>query len=177
MILKDSEIRLADLMKRATELEPQVKEYYDAYMTLRIELDSAKERIEQEKGLIEYTSRIKNEIAKNRPFRVVRSESHTEMKPREKKKLRKEYVIRYKWSDMAVAILRKTQRMMSTDDIWDIIMEDHNKKGEPIENPSKVRWGAINNCWLKSKPFFTAHGLLGLKELQDQPGYIVKKAM
>jgi hypothetical protein len=174
VIIKDAEIRLADFMKKATELEPQVKEYKQAYESLLKDFESTKEKIEEEKNLLEMASRDLNSIGKNREFRVLRSESHSEMKPREQKKLhddaREKKPVR-RWTEEACIILLRQNKMMKIDDLFEILAE---KFEITQKEKSHVKWGIVNNCWLANTKYtradnprgklFEHKGYLGLKE-------------
>jgi hypothetical protein len=143
MIIKDAEIRIADAMKKATELEPQVKEYFAAYSNLNDELISTKKKIDEDRALLEMASRSKNQINGNRKFRVLRAESHNEMKPKEQRKLGR--TNKYHWVEWAQEALEKIGKPARVDELWDAVVQLH-----PIErnaNYRKIRWGAINACW------------------------------
>ena len=73
-IIADAELRQIDFMKKVTELEPSVKEYYEAYINLKEQLDSVRKLVEENKSLIEMASAEKNGIVGGKQFRVLRAE-------------------------------------------------------------------------------------------------------
>jgi hypothetical protein len=159
IIIKDAQIVIADAMKKYSDLEPQVKEYKDAYMKLQNDLDSTKEKIEGYKEILRVASEVFNGVKTGQAFRVLRSESHDEMKPREKRKIK----VRYRWVSMAISILSNTQQYMSKDDLWDAI-----RQGTDLPANGKIRFDAMNTCIGKSKKFHIHRDYIGLDGWQSE---------
>jgi len=166
MIIKDAEIRIAANMKEASELEPQVKEYYEAYVSLKDRLDSAKQRITDDRQLLEMASMEKNGIKPGSNFRVLRSESHNDMKDREKKKY-KTSGIRNPWTQWGIEILTEVNAFLTTDQLWDIVCQKHDI---PVDSRSQYKGGAVHKCWLKTPKLLKYKEKIGLLEWQDNPG-------
>lgn len=143
VIIDDAQARIVVHMKTIADLEPQVKEYHDAYMKLKNELDSTKIKMEDDTAILEWASAIKNG---GKAMRVIRSESHNDMKEREKRKLAKRpRERRYLWTPWAAEILRQIDRMVSADDLYEMVVQEHSIESD---NRGKMRWGAINSCIL-----------------------------
>jgi hypothetical protein len=152
-LIKETEMRLEAHMKKITELEPSLQDYYNAYLELKKEYDGYKEKVEADKQMLELFSRLKNGVHPSQTLRVLRSESHNEMKPREKRKLvegKREYV---PWTDYAVDILTIERKFIKPYDLFEMtvnkfkIEEHYQKQGKEFKM-THVRWSAINVCWL-----------------------------
>lgn len=164
MIIRDAQSRIADNMKRQTELEPQVKDYHEAYVKLKDELDATKEKIIQDNQLLKFASERFNDIKTGKDFRVLRSESHDQMKPRERKK----YKIKYKWTELAIPLLRKSNCFLNLDSVWEGMVGNLNLKEMSKGELSKLRWGALYTCIGKSPKFILHKGMVGLAEWKDE---------
>jgi len=164
-IIKDAEIRIADLMKEITQLEPQVKEYYGAYVSLKDKLDFTRHELEENKNLLEAVSAQKNGIASGKQFRVLRSESHNDMKEKEKRK----YATRkYTWTEWGIQALQEAHCFLKSDDLWDIVCQKHEIPQGRGSGESKLKWGAVNNCWLKTPKMFIHKEKIGLAEWKEE---------
>jgi hypothetical protein len=153
MIIKDAQLRIADAMKRQSELEPSVKEYHEAYMKLNDELVATKEKIREDNELLRFASERFNDIKTGKDFRVLRSESHDQMKPREKRKL----VIKYRWTQMAISVLSRTDQYMTRDALWEAMIQ-----GTDIPVKGKKKFDAMDTCIKKCKKFHFHKDLIGL---------------
>jgi hypothetical protein len=168
MIITDAQLRIARAMKEQSELEPQVKEYYDAYATLKDKLDSTKKKIDEDNLLLKMASEQLNHIKTGKDFRVVRAESHLEMKDREKRKLNaEERRPQIKWTQFAIDTLTVAGQMLTIDQLWDIALE---KLNIPEKGRSKIKWGCVNNCWMKTNKLFSYKEKIGLDDWKDNPG-------
>jgi len=164
-IISDAELRLADLMKKSSDLEPSVKEYYAAYMNLKEQLDDVRKRIEENKQLVEMASAEKNGIASGKQFRVLRSESHNDMKEKEKRKYRSR---QYTWTEWGIQALQEAHCFLKSDDLWDIVCQKHEIPQGRGSGESKLKWGAVNNCWLKTPKMFVHKEKIGLAEWKEE---------
>jgi hypothetical protein len=164
-IIADAEIRLVNLMKQVTELEPQTKEYYAAYINLKEQLDDVRKKVEENKELIEKASAEKNGIATGKQFRVLRAESHNDMKEKEKRK----YATRkYTWTDWGIEILKEMNCFITTDQLWDAVCQKHEVPTGRGSGNSKLKWGAVHNCWLKTPKMFVHKEKIGLIDWKEE---------
>ena len=153
-IIKEAETRIIALKKELNDVSPQLKEYEEAYKRLKLQHDVVVEKLQQDEQLLEYMSRVQNNIAPDKDIRVNRAESHNDMKDREKKKLQKAAPkARFPWTDYAVLALREEKRFTTPEDLWEIVDIKFNTEKQIKEAGLKLtgtRWGAINACWLAS---------------------------
>ena len=155
-IINDTQTRIIALKKEADALAPQFEEYKKAYENLKFQYDAVIEKLKQDEALLEIMSRTVNDLGKGgkKPLRVVRAESHNDMKEKEKVKHRnesdkKEY---FRWTDYAAEVLKSEKRMMTEQELWDTIyimydIEDKLKESGKLNALSGLRWGAIHTCW------------------------------
>jgi len=160
LVIADTQNRITALMKQKEELAPQLKDYKEVYERLKKEDDELTEKLAQNEQLLEIVSRDLNRIGRDKTFRVVRAESHIDMKDREKKKLaedegngRKTHTVRFTWTDYAVEVLNKEKYFMTTEQLWSrvLVRYDIMQRADEAGLGSKksgLKWGCIHACWL-----------------------------
>lgn len=180
-IIADCESRITKLSVQLQALEEPRQKAFDEYEKLQNQYDAVKTLITQDNNLLSQMSHLKNGLGKIKPLRVMRGSSHNDMKEKEKTKLRSKPVRQFTWTAYAAAVLRKSNRMMHPEDIWDKVVEGEQiaERAERLGQAlSSLKWGAINACWLKNVEvttgggrfaekrglLFQHDGLLGLKE-------------
>jgi len=173
------EKRMTESMKVLQELDAPRQKAFDEYQKLQDRFDNLSSKVEADKRLLDNLSKYQNGIKNGVDIRIVRGESHNEMKPREKKK----YATRkdqFTWTAYAENALKETGHFMKVDDVWNMVVEKENlikrieKAGVSL---SKYKWGAIKNCWLASSKnakeggkgtLIEIDGYLGMKEWVDE---------
>jgi hypothetical protein len=148
-ILKDAEREVIKLSTESQELEPQVKEYREAYLKLQYQYDTINDRLKQEKELVEWASKQKNGLPQHKKILVMRPTSHNEMRENEKTRIRGKQKTHFTWTTYAVSILQERDVMLSKDELWDAILDKYNvvetfRQIDPNGHIGKLRWGAIN---------------------------------
>jgi hypothetical protein len=149
-IISDCEKRIIALSTAIQDLEPSVKEYREAYLKLQFDLDTAKEKLHQERELLDWISKERHDIPQKEKIRVMRGSSHNDMPENEKRRLRK-LVSYFAWTEYAVEVLREHNIMMNEKDLWDSMCDKYNviEKFESLDikgGISKLRYGALNAC-------------------------------
>jgi hypothetical protein len=150
-IISDCEKRIIALSTAIQDLEPSVKEYREAYLKLQFDLDTAKEKLRQEKDFVDWVSKEKNGIPQKEKIRVMRGSSHNDMPENEKIRHRRTKQVHFTWTEYAVAVLREQNVMLNEVDLWHSICDKYNviEKFESLNikgGISKLRYGALNAC-------------------------------
>lgn len=182
-LIDDAQTRIIKLKNDLQTIAPQLEAYKQAYEKLQTDHDQTKSKLEQEEVLLDFLSRGANDIPDDVDFRVMRAESHNDMKDREKKKLTRQGVKkneRIPWTSYAVEVLRDENKFVDVNDLWEMveIKYDIVKRIEKMgKNFNTLKWGAINACWLANvdtgKPQLTRIGeKLGLIDWVDHNGKV-----
>lgn len=146
-----TEKRLKECMAKVQDLEGPRQEAFDKYEKLQAEYDAYKERARKEQVALDNLTRYKNGIKKHVPIRLVRGSSHNDMKPKEVKKLNQKRVQQFTWMAYAKEVLNEQHRMLPDEELWKLVVEkfDIVPRIEAMgSTEGKIKWGAINNCWL-----------------------------
>jgi hypothetical protein len=155
-LIEEAQTRINDNMKKISELAPTLKDYYEAYLTLKKDHDMLVDRVAADKLMLEVYSKVKHGIPMEKGMRILRAESHNDMKPREKKKLthggNPKAEGRVQWTEHAAEILDIEKKFIKPEDLFEKVLDTYDVEAKFKElgrewRPGYIRWGIINNCW------------------------------
>jgi len=154
-LIVETQNRINDNMKKMSELEPSLNEYKEAYLSLQKQHDEMRDKVSADEIMLEVYTKFTHNIPANRKMRVIRAESHNDMKPKEQKKLQegdKRPKI-FLWTNYAVEFLTIERKFFKPDDLFTRMIkkykveEVYREMGKELRI-SHIKWGVINNCWL-----------------------------
>lgn len=152
-IIKDTENRIIELSRQHDLLKAEHDAAYEMFQKAYGEYTAVKNQLQENNILLDSMTRYKNNLGSKKAIRLVRSESHSDMKDKEKKKYSDNNVKVFKWTELAVEVLKEQNRMIEIEELFQIVEEKINFKQQlkdmgKLGKYSNIKWGAIHNCWL-----------------------------
>jgi hypothetical protein len=187
------EKRIIDTADAVQKLEEPKQKAFEEYEKLQDRYDNLKAKLTADQRLVDSLSRYSNNLKQGVDLRIMRAESHNEMKPREKRKYQKRRgPVQFTWMVYAEETLKEYGKFIQLDDLWDFVVDRYDLKDKikaiPKGGHTKVKWGAIHNCWLanaaktregggRGSLIAYENGYIGLKEwayddYKPRPEYI-----
>lgn len=173
ILINDTQARITKHMSFLEAQGASLKEYETAYLELKREYDAAKLQLEEDNVLLDGLSRIANKLPPGKALKVVRAESHNDMKEKEKEKYRScKGQRQFLWKKWGMEILTQENRFMEPKELLEKVCEKHHVD-EILENTGRakkhanIKWGAVNAVWGKSDAYAWHKGLVGLATWMD----------
>lgn len=147
-IIVDAESRISTNMVKLQQLTEPLKEAEELWRQAKLEYDTVKAKLDEDTALLDLMTRYKNGLSEKKGLRVLRSESHNDMKPREKKKLHGTH--KFHWKDWGAEVLKLADHFMTPDDLFYEVVRRKNLEPEfksMGKSSGYFKWSAIKNCW------------------------------
>lgn len=130
-LISNIEAEITELMNQLNEKLTPLKEAEELYTMLKEETDKLQKELDDNKLLLEALSRFKNNDKSNKELRILRTTSFNDQKPKQQRKFR--------WLDMIEDLLRREDRFLSKDEIFDTLLKENSSILESVGgNRSKL---------------------------------------
>lgn len=123
-LISNIEAEITELMNQLNEKLTPLKEAEELYTMLKEETDKLQKELDDNKLLLEALSRFKNNDKSNKELRILRTTSFNDQKPKQQRKFR--------WLDMIEDLLRRKDRFLSKDEIFDTLLKENSSILESV---------------------------------------------
>lgn len=123
-LISNIEAEITELMNQLNEKLTPLKEAEELYTMLKEETDKLQKELDDNKLLLEALSRFKNNDKSNKELRILRTTSFNDQKPKQQRKFR--------WLDMIEDLLRREDRFLSKDEIFDTLLKENSSILESV---------------------------------------------